>query len=550
VGNSTDADPEGTSSHTYTWEQYDVGEFSGGASEFNETGPIVRSFEGTNAKVRYVPQFSDYIKAAGSTDWEKLTSINRELNFALTVRDNHPNGGQLDVDFMKITVAGRTPFRVINPLLWAQGSTQTIEWDVGETADPETINCQKVTIKLSTDGGLTFPITIASQVPNTGTYTYTVPNLPDTNQARLLVEAADNIFYDASDFNFTISSQPDFFITKPQQKQVRCEDTIAEFEFDYIAFNGFSEKTKFSVNDLPDAIKVNVYPQELNRSGKVKIVMENLNRVQPSDYEFTVVAQASSSKIETANLRSLNIICLTFGSSRYDTATTFVEFNTISNSSSEKERLGYISYRNDIITNVNREEAYPLTVRTNTDGPFTTITMVWIDWNQDCIFDRFSEQYNLGEVTEALDGPTSKSPFMIRIPKTAVLGETVMRVATRYKGEGDPSSLLCELGFDGEVEDYTLNIQPTKAVEAFGFDNLKVFPNPNTGNFYIKLNGGLSREVTIELHDIKGRMVYTNTYKAAGDLNEVIAFNSLGAGVYILRVSDGLKNSIQKVVVK
>jgi hypothetical protein len=45
---------------------------------------------------------------------------------------------------------------------------------------------QNVTIELSTDGGATFPTTIAANAANTGSYNWTVPNLL-TSQARIRV---------------------------------------------------------------------------------------------------------------------------------------------------------------------------------------------------------------------------------------------------------------------------------------------------------------------------------------------------------------------------
>ncbi|MGD9562711.1 MAG: carboxypeptidase regulatory-like domain-containing protein [Pyrinomonadaceae bacterium] len=65
-----------------------------------------------------------------------------------------------------------------------------------------------VTIELSTDGGATFPTVIASNIVNSGTFAWTVPNMP-TSTARVRVREAD--FAAPSGFssaNFTISSAP------------------------------------------------------------------------------------------------------------------------------------------------------------------------------------------------------------------------------------------------------------------------------------------------------------------------------------------------------
>ncbi|HMO79436.1 MAG TPA: carboxypeptidase regulatory-like domain-containing protein [Pyrinomonadaceae bacterium] len=67
---------------------------------------------------------------------------------------------------------------------------------------------RNVTIELSTDGGTTFPTTIASNVANTGSFTWTVPNSP-TGQARVRVrEAGFASPLGSSSGNFVISLTP------------------------------------------------------------------------------------------------------------------------------------------------------------------------------------------------------------------------------------------------------------------------------------------------------------------------------------------------------
>jgi hypothetical protein len=67
---------------------------------------------------------------------------------------------------------------------------------------------RNVTIELSTDGGTTFPTTIASNLANSGSFTWTVPNLP-TSQARIRVrEAGFAAPSGASSSSFVISLTP------------------------------------------------------------------------------------------------------------------------------------------------------------------------------------------------------------------------------------------------------------------------------------------------------------------------------------------------------
>ena len=205
TGSSTDVN--GTGTHTFTWEQYDLGA-AGLPAETNTSGPLVRSFEGTDNPTRYIPRLEDIMVDGGvSTTWEKLASVNRDINFRLTVRDNDPNGGQTAVDAMTATVnAAAGPFIVTsqntNQIVWTQGTTETITWNVaGTTANG--VNTANVNILLSTDGGQNFDTVLASNVPNDGSHDITVPNV-SAPFCRIMVEGAGNIFFNVNDYFFAI----------------------------------------------------------------------------------------------------------------------------------------------------------------------------------------------------------------------------------------------------------------------------------------------------------------------------------------------------------
>ncbi len=60
---------------------------------------------------------------------------------------------------MKVDVTDADAFTVnvqTSVVTWNSGETKTVTWDDG-TTDVAPIDCQNVNIKLSTDGGLTFP---------------------------------------------------------------------------------------------------------------------------------------------------------------------------------------------------------------------------------------------------------------------------------------------------------------------------------------------------------------------------------------------------------
>lgn len=147
-------------------------------------------------------------------------------------------------------------------------------------------------------------------------------------------------------------------------------------------------------------------------------------------------------------------LCDSNGSLDYDTSITYVSFNEISNADNEIPKDNAYEDFTAIHNNVYKGTTYDLTVRVNTDGNFTVFVIAWIDWNRDGDFDDEGEEYKLGSATNVTDGISSLSPMAITIPESAIIGETTMRIATKWANY--PSS--CETSFDGEVEDYSVEV--------------------------------------------------------------------------------------------
>ena len=72
------------------------------------------------------------------------------------------------------------------------------------------------------------------------------------------------------------------------------------------------------------------------------------------------------------------------------------------------------------------------------------------------------------------------------------------------------------------------------------FENLELFPNPNSGSFTVKsdyLNG--SGNVTIDIVDPIGQVIYTSrTAVQNSSISKTIDIKDIAAGVYLLRVSN------------
>ncbi|MET4074790.1 IPT/TIG domain-containing protein [Hymenobacter sp. UYCo722] len=196
----TDADGDAL---TFCWEEWDLAQ--------NGTPPLFRSFLPAASPTRYFPRLSDLL-AGTTTIGETLPTTTRPLNFRVTVRDAHSGlqgvvGGINSSPVLGLSASvAAGPFVVTAPntaVTWAAGSSQTVTWNVANTTAAP-VSSAIVNIRLSTDGGLTYPTVLATSTPNDGSENVTVPSLA-TTQARIMVEAADNYFFDISNTNFTIS---------------------------------------------------------------------------------------------------------------------------------------------------------------------------------------------------------------------------------------------------------------------------------------------------------------------------------------------------------
>ena len=226
TGSATDADNDILS---FCWEQVDDATTNAGLcnayttydtdcfpAETKTQGPNFRSFMPKNNGTRYFPRIEDHV-ANGITGnpWEIVPNnpaANRTLNFRMTVRDNRFGAGTNESVNVAVTFdRTRGPFLVTSQntagISYTQGSTQTVTWSVNNTNSMT--GAANVNIKLSTDGGLTYPTTLVANTPNDGSQTVTIPNV-SAPYCRILIEPTANDFYaiNTNDFaiGFTVTS--------------------------------------------------------------------------------------------------------------------------------------------------------------------------------------------------------------------------------------------------------------------------------------------------------------------------------------------------------
>ena len=206
-GIATDPDSGDVLSHN--WEQMNQQIATMPPANTSTSGPNFRSNNALPSPNRYMPKLSTVLAGGTQSTWEVVPSVSRSMNFRYTVRDNVAGGSSSASDNMIVTVDGDSgPFLVTSqdaPTAWSPQSNETITWDVAGT-DVAPVNSPNVDILFSTDGGQTYDVVIAEDIPNNGSAAINAPNL-NTITGRFMIISSNNIFYDINGGVITIEGE-------------------------------------------------------------------------------------------------------------------------------------------------------------------------------------------------------------------------------------------------------------------------------------------------------------------------------------------------------
>lgn len=522
-GSATDAD--GGDVLSYVWEQIDENNASTTLPSTTATsGVAFRCYEPSTNPDRYFPRLETIKSGGTSWQWEAVPNVARTLNFRLTVRDNVAGGGTNNSDDVTLTVNGTAgPFILNSPntnVTWNAGTTQNVSWDVAGTTG-NSINATNVDILLSTDGGDTYPITIASGVPNDGSHDIVVPN-NQGNQNRIMVRGTNHIFFDISNTNFIIGAP------------VVCNATVPTG----IAASNIAETTAtLSWNAVPGA----TYDLRYRQIGSstwittaITGVSFNLTGLTAlTEYEAQVRSKCSggsnsvfsSAVTFTTTDVQLNY-CNSASTNVNDEYISRVQLNTIDNSSGAQ----FYSDFTNISTILNKGAQYTVTVTPTWTGTvYNEGYSVWIDYNRDGDFADAGEQV----FTQA---PTQSTPVSgaFTVPSGAVESSTRMRVTLSYNANVGP----CDSFTYGEVEDYTIIIEGS---------------GPDTTPPVLTLNG--SSTIDLTLGGTYTELGATATDNVDGDISvnvvvggDAVDVNIPGTYIVTYNVSDAAGNAATEII--
>ena len=164
-----------------------------------------------------------------------------------------------------------------------------------------------------------------------------------------------------------------------------------------------------------------------------------------------------------------------------------------------------------------------------------------------------------GYLTGNILGAYGSIHVLDKCPKTELLKENCKAFASGPMGGSFEKRIQAGTYFviistwaPPQTVDFLLNMsfRGTGVDDSELMSNLSVFPNPTTGEFNVSISNAEASDLTLELVNISGQVVYRNEVKGVYDYTEKIDATEFAKGVYYLKVNNGEGVKIEKVVIQ
>ena len=217
---------------------------------------------------------------------------------------------------------------------------------------------------------------------------------------------------------------------------------------------------------------------------------------------------------------------------------TYVNFASIDNASSELPTAPKNEYFLDITGQVEQGQTYPMVLKGYTGGPFTNHFTVFIDWDQDGIFNTTDEKYFAGSINSSTGLDDIQALSDISVPGDAMLGITRMRIVKNYD---TPANDPCGSYSYGQSEDYLIEVGALRINDRES-SIVSFYPNPVDDVLHINSKEAID---SVVVYTVTGQKVSSVTFNAT---NMEVNVASLASGIYFMKVSSNGKVETLKVI--
>ena len=347
----------------------------------------------------------------------------------------------------------------------------------------------------------------------------------------------------APDFNLTATNTP--ILTCP------TTDTEAVFALTYTTISGFSENTTFSASGLPANATVAFSPTSLNSDGDFTMTVGNLGATAQGEYTITVTGTSSPGGV----VRDIDVLLKnTCTEIVCDPYASPANLNLAITDGQAGGGLG-TPVANHVINIPNSAPIESMTVTVDISHTYIqdlVIQLVHPDgttfatlWNRDCVnendlvvtFDDLGGAIVCAEPTVGTFVPTD---LLSTFAGLDMQGDWTLFVADYFQAD------------TGVLNSWSMEIctEQSLSTDDLSFDDFAIFPNPNKGEFTVKLNSNSGNDIAIDVHDIRGRRIFTNSYTNGADFNQAVKLNNVQSGLYLVTVKDGNRKITKKIIVE
>ncbi len=325
-------------------------------------------------------------------------------------------------------------------------------------------------------------------------------------------------------------------------------DTQVVFNLSYTAIAGFNETTTFSATGAPAGATVTFSPTTRTTSGDFTMTISNLGATAQGEYTIAVTG-TSSSVTKNVNVLLKNTC-------------TSVQCNTIA--SAQNLNIPIIDgsggnpgtpIAQHTINIPGSQVIQSVTVHVNLTHTFISDLIIRIIHPNGTTFVDVWETDCFGEINLNVTFDDTASTIVCDSPTVGTYQPTnPLSAFNGLNAQGDWTILVADFfsGDTGLIKDWSITVcseQPL-AVNEFDIEGFKIFPNPNNGEFTVQLNSNSGNKINIDVFDIRGRKIFNNILENGSNLNETIKLNNVQSGMYLVKVSDGDKQVIKKIVVE